>query len=160
MKTLLKVHTFILIFLASIGFAHAAPENELDKDARAELNALYESSPAARALGEKAKGILVFPGIRKAAFIVGARILVQFVFRRGVRESDARQKDQDERMDFQQCLHVCSFQGWCGARSPVLKASDAAAVKTALLVSISTVRALVRAVWAFVTSIKVATPLR
>jgi hypothetical protein len=42
----------------------------------------------------------------------------------------------------------------------VLKASEAAAVKDALLVSISAVRALVRAVWAFVTSTKVATPLR
>jgi lipid-binding SYLF domain-containing protein len=73
MKQLLKVHTFILIFLTSIGIAHAAPENALDQDARAALNALYESSPAAKALGEKAKGILVFPDIRKAAFIIGAQ---------------------------------------------------------------------------------------
>ncbi len=73
MKQLLKVHTFILIFLTGIGIAHAAPEKALDQDARAALNALYESSPAARALGEKAKGILVFPDIRKAAFILGAQ---------------------------------------------------------------------------------------
>ena len=63
----------MLIFLTSIGIAHAAPENALDQDARAALNALYESSPAAKALGEKAKGILVFPDIRKAAFIIGAQ---------------------------------------------------------------------------------------
>jgi hypothetical protein len=52
-------------------------------------------------------------------------------------------------------LHGCD-----GAMSPVLKASEAAAVKTPLLVSISAVRARVSAVWAFVTSMKVATPFR
>jgi lipid-binding SYLF domain-containing protein len=72
-KQLLKIRTFILIFLTSIGIAQAAPEKAPDEDARAALNALYESSPAAKALGEKAKGILVFPDIRKAAFIVGAQ---------------------------------------------------------------------------------------
>ena len=73
MKQLLKVHAFVAILLAGIGIAHAAPEQPLEQDARAALNALYESSPGAKALGEKAKGILVFPDIRKAAFIVGAQ---------------------------------------------------------------------------------------
>ena len=62
-----------LVSLASLGAAVAAPSNHLDQDVQAALNALYESSPAARALGEKAKGILVFPNVTKAGFIVGAQ---------------------------------------------------------------------------------------
>lgn len=75
MKQLQKF-TLILLSIAALAgarIAQAAPEKALEQDARAALNALYESSPAAKALGEKAKGILVFPDIRKAAFIVGAQ---------------------------------------------------------------------------------------
>jgi len=73
MKQLLKIHTFILICLTSMGIAHAAPVEPLDQDARTALNALYDSSPAAKALGEKAKGVLVFPNVRKAAIILGGQ---------------------------------------------------------------------------------------
>lgn len=73
MKQLLKIHTVILMFLASMGFAHAAPVQPLDQDARAALNALYDSSPAAKALGEKAKGVLVFPKVHKAAIVLGGQ---------------------------------------------------------------------------------------
>jgi lipid-binding SYLF domain-containing protein len=68
-----KLYRLILIVLASTGIAQAAPAEPLEQDARAALKSLYESSPGAKALGEKAKGILVFPDIRKAAFIVGAQ---------------------------------------------------------------------------------------
>jgi lipid-binding SYLF domain-containing protein len=34
---------------------------------------LYEKSPTARALGEKSKGILVFPGIVKGGFLIGGQ---------------------------------------------------------------------------------------
>ena len=47
-----------------------------------------------------------------------------------------------------------------GARSPVLNASEAAAVKAALRVSVSTVRARESAVCALATSMKVAIPFR
>src|SRR4051812_30467629 len=73
MKQLLKIHTFILIFLTSMGIAHAAPAQPLDQDARTALSALYDSSPAARALGESAKGILIFPHVRKAGLILGGQ---------------------------------------------------------------------------------------
>lgn len=74
MKQLLKIHALILVLLTSIGIAQAAPAaGALDDDARAALNALYETSPGARALGEKAKAILVFPDIRKAAFLLGVQ---------------------------------------------------------------------------------------
>jgi lipid-binding SYLF domain-containing protein len=51
----------------------AAAESHLDEDVRAALKTLYESAPAASALGAKAKGILVFPNIVKAGFIVGGQ---------------------------------------------------------------------------------------
>ena len=53
--------------------AGAASAAEIDRDARNALNDLYAKSPAAKALGEKAVGILVFPGIVKGGFIVGGQ---------------------------------------------------------------------------------------
>jgi len=44
----------------------------LEADAGAALNSLYEQTPSAKLLGEKAKAVLVFPNIVKAGFIVGA----------------------------------------------------------------------------------------
>lgn len=63
----------VMLALGGVGVAAAAPDNHLDQDVEAALLALYDSSPAAKALGEKAKGILVFPNITKAGFIVGAQ---------------------------------------------------------------------------------------
>jgi len=46
---------------------------EIDRDVDFALQDLYESTPAARSLAKKAKGILVFPRIVKAGFMVGAQ---------------------------------------------------------------------------------------
>jgi lipid-binding SYLF domain-containing protein len=46
---------------------------EINRDVNTALNQLYEHNEAARALGAKAKAVLVFPSIKKAAFIVGAQ---------------------------------------------------------------------------------------
>jgi lipid-binding SYLF domain-containing protein len=56
-------------------FAQAlAPQtSEIDRSARAGLSALYSQNEGARALGAKAVAVLVFPNIRKGAFIVGAQ---------------------------------------------------------------------------------------
>ena len=51
----------------------AASAAELDREAAAALQTLYASEPAAKGLGAKAKGILVFPSIIKAGFIVGGQ---------------------------------------------------------------------------------------
>jgi lipid-binding SYLF domain-containing protein len=51
----------------------AASKAEIDRDARAALQTLYTKNVMAKALGEKAKGILVFPSILKAGFIVGGQ---------------------------------------------------------------------------------------
>ncbi len=47
--------------------------SEIDGKATAALNELYSQNEAARALAAKAKAILIFPDIRKGAFIVGAQ---------------------------------------------------------------------------------------
>ena len=46
---------------------------QVDPDAEAALNALYRAVPRSKALAAKAKGILVFPRIVKAGFLVGAQ---------------------------------------------------------------------------------------
>jgi len=45
----------------------------VDRDADAALEKLYASEPAAKRLAGEAKGILVFPRILKAGFLVGAQ---------------------------------------------------------------------------------------
>jgi lipid-binding SYLF domain-containing protein len=57
-----------------IAFAQLAPSApEIDQYVTAALRDLYSQNETARALGAKAKGVLVFPDIKKAAFIVGAQ---------------------------------------------------------------------------------------
>ena len=53
--------------------AMAASKAEIDRDARAALQTLYANNVMAKELGKKAKGILVFPSILKAGFIVGGQ---------------------------------------------------------------------------------------
>ncbi|MFA7292861.1 MAG: lipid-binding SYLF domain-containing protein [Rhodocyclaceae bacterium] len=66
-----------LLFIAgtalSILATAPAMASQLDEDTDAALKSLYETTPAAKALGESAKGILVFPNITKAGFIVGGQ---------------------------------------------------------------------------------------
>jgi len=62
----------------------AAAENaaELEREAITALEHLYATTPAAKALGEKAVGVLVFPKIGKAGFIFAAEFGVG-VLRKG-----------------------------------------------------------------------------
>ena len=53
--------------------AAKAPATALSRDSRAALNRLYAGSSTAKALGEKAVAILVFPDIKKAGFVVGGQ---------------------------------------------------------------------------------------
>jgi lipid-binding SYLF domain-containing protein len=46
---------------------------QIDSDVNYALNKLYETTPAARTLASRAKGILVFPNIVKAGLMVGAQ---------------------------------------------------------------------------------------
>jgi lipid-binding SYLF domain-containing protein len=51
----------------------AASAAEISRNAKAALNSLYSSNPAARVVGKKAKAVLVFPQIIKGGFMVGAQ---------------------------------------------------------------------------------------
>jgi len=46
---------------------------QINREANAALRDLYSHNEAAKALGAKAKAVLVFPDIKKGAFIVGAQ---------------------------------------------------------------------------------------
>ena len=61
--------TFTLVGQSSL----AASAAEIDRDARAGLQQLYASVPAAKALGASAKAILVFPKVTKAGLGVGGQ---------------------------------------------------------------------------------------
>jgi lipid-binding SYLF domain-containing protein len=51
--------------------AIAADASEIDEDSTAALETLYKDNAEAQKLGKNAKGILIFPRIKKAGFIIG-----------------------------------------------------------------------------------------
>ena len=51
--------------------AEAATKADLNHDSETALNSLYASNPAAKAIGAKAKAILIFPSIVKAGLVFG-----------------------------------------------------------------------------------------
>jgi lipid-binding SYLF domain-containing protein len=53
--------------------ALAASAQAIDRDARAALAKLYSHTPGAKALGDKAVGVLVFPSIVKGGFIIAGQ---------------------------------------------------------------------------------------
>jgi len=72
--------TAILLVVAFVASTHISPNPamgataaEINRDAKIALEKLYAKSPQAKALGEKAKGVLVFPGITKGGFMVGGQ---------------------------------------------------------------------------------------
>ncbi len=73
----LKVILLMLAFSAGIctgaNPAGAASAEKIDRNAQSTLEQLYLKSPAAKALEEKASGILVFPSVVKGGFIVGGQ---------------------------------------------------------------------------------------
>ena len=67
---------FVALFLSltlsmSAAPAKAASASEIDQGVDEALQALYQKYPSAQMLGKEAKGILVFPDIVKAGFIMG-----------------------------------------------------------------------------------------
>lgn len=69
--------TLVIAVLAAILVAPhqalAADAQEIERDALAALAELYETTPAARKLGEQANAVLMFPSILKAGLIIGAQ---------------------------------------------------------------------------------------
>ena len=72
---ILLVLAFAAGTLISPNPATAASASEINRDVKAALEKLYAKSPSAKTLGEKAIGILVFPGIVKGGFIVGGNMV-------------------------------------------------------------------------------------
>lgn len=75
MPHLTAIRTIALSFLTSLFIlassnAHAASAREMQSSAREALQTLYKTTPGASSLGSRAAGILVFPEIYKAGFVV------------------------------------------------------------------------------------------
>lgn len=64
--------TVMLSGLAA-GSAWAATAREIDAEATRALNMLYKTTPGTKALADRAKGVLIFPSIVKAGFLVGGQ---------------------------------------------------------------------------------------
>ena len=60
-----------LFLVLSINVSLGATAQQINKEVRHTLNKLLKTTPGARALAKRAKGILVFPKIWKGGFIVG-----------------------------------------------------------------------------------------
>lgn len=69
----LLIGLLILTGCQSTGGRMASSAADISRESNAALQALYASNPQARHLASKAKGILIFPGIVKAGFLVGAQ---------------------------------------------------------------------------------------
>ncbi len=71
--TLLCMILTAVILVIGPNQARAASGAEIDREVDAAIKTLFAKSDSARALSEKAKAVLVFPGIVKAGFIVGGQ---------------------------------------------------------------------------------------
>ena len=71
--SLLLISLLAITGCQSTGGQLAGSKTDITRDSNAALQDLYASNPEARHLARRAKGILVFPGIVKAGFLVGAQ---------------------------------------------------------------------------------------
>jgi lipid-binding SYLF domain-containing protein len=79
MKNRMRIRVTALLFAAIVvsqspSFALAAGREDLERDAAHALKNLYANNTAAQLLGQKAKGVLVFPNIVKAGFMFGGQM--------------------------------------------------------------------------------------
>ena len=71
--------TLLIGTIGSVGIgamtspAHAASARQIDQDGARALHTLYASQPKAKALGAKAKAVLIFPKIIKAGLLIGGQ---------------------------------------------------------------------------------------
>jgi len=73
---MLKIMTILAVVTAiAIGpsLSFAASAAAINRDARAALSKLYNRQPGAKALGDKAVAVLVFPNIVKGGFIIAGQ---------------------------------------------------------------------------------------
>jgi len=60
-----------IVSMSVMNLASAATSEDLDKDSRQALQALYKAEPVAKTLSRTAKAVLVFPNIIKAGLVFG-----------------------------------------------------------------------------------------
>ena len=72
-KVIFFVAALIAVIMAGSRPTLAADAAAIDSKAKTALAELYKTSPAAKALGKKAKAILVFPDIVKAGLLIGGQ---------------------------------------------------------------------------------------
>ena len=72
-NTILLLALVTTVILRTPRSAMSADAAAIERDSQAALAKLYETTPAAKKLGEKAKAILVFPSILKAGLIIGGQ---------------------------------------------------------------------------------------
>ena len=82
-RSLIWTSMILVALVAAVMAPRAAGAEGVDRDAEAALQSLYQSTPAAKTLSETAKGILVFPKVKKAGFIVGAQYGQGVLFQNG-----------------------------------------------------------------------------
>ena len=70
---IMLVFAFTAGALISLNSAAGASAAEINRDVKSALEKLYAKSASATAMGEKAKGVLVFPSIVKGGFLVGGQ---------------------------------------------------------------------------------------
>jgi lipid-binding SYLF domain-containing protein len=73
LATVVVVFAFSVAALIAPKSSGAASRTEIDRNVKSALQNLYAKTPASKALGEKAQGILVFPSITKGGFMVGGQ---------------------------------------------------------------------------------------
>ena len=77
----MKPIRFIALFILALAVpalmfsttAHAATKADIDRDVDSAIAKLYESTPTAKILAEKATAILVFPSIIKGGLVIGGQ---------------------------------------------------------------------------------------
>ena len=70
---LLLISLLPLTGCKTVGGQFSGSAGDITRDSKAALQNLYASNPEALHLAKRAKGILVFPGIVKAGFLVGGQ---------------------------------------------------------------------------------------
>jgi lipid-binding SYLF domain-containing protein len=69
----LVITTVSILGIINCPVALAASATEIDRDVTHALTTLYRTTPGSKALADKARGVLVFPKIVKAGFIVAGQ---------------------------------------------------------------------------------------
>ena len=73
----------LVMSAATPAVARAASAAAIARDSRAALDNLYKSTPGAKALGDKAVAVLVFPNIVKGGFIIAGQFGDGALFKKG-----------------------------------------------------------------------------